>query len=63
MGKLTEWMLELGGMEIWPPTHNDPHIKGPQPRILTKRQKDWIEKLQRENPSDGVDTVVQNDSV
>lgn len=54
-------MLELTGHEIWPPTHGDPTVKGPQPRIITKRQKEWIEKLQRENPSDGVDTVVRND--
>ena len=46
MGKLTEWMLKLGGHEIWPPTHGDPRIKGPQPRIITKRQKEWLEQLQ-----------------
>ena len=54
-------MLELTGHEIWPPTHGDPTIKGPQPRIITKRQKEWLEKLQRDNPSDGVDTVVRDD--
>lgn len=50
---LSEKILNLCGYEIWPPTHNDPRIKGPQPRIVTKRQKEWIEKIQRENPSDG----------
>lgn len=54
-------MLELTGHEIWPPTHGDPTVKGPQPRIITKRQKEWIEKIQRENPSDGVDSVVRNE--
>ena len=58
---LTEKLLELCGYKIWLPTHNDPTIKGPPPRILTKRQKEWLEKLQRENPSDGVDTVVRDD--
>lgn len=58
---LSEKILNLCGYEIWPPTHNDPTIKGPQPRIINKRQKEWLEKLQRENPSDGVDTVVRGD--
>ena len=58
---LFEKILNLCGHEIWPPTHNDPRIKGPQPRIITKRQKEWIEKIQRENPSDGVDTVDNGD--
>ena len=58
---LFEKILNLCGHEIWPPTHGDPRIKGPQPRIITKRQKDWLEKLQRENPSDGVATVVRDD--
>ena len=54
-------LLNLCGYEIWPPTHGDPRIKGPQPRIITRRQKKWMEKLQRENPSDGIDSVVRND--
>ena len=33
-----EWLLNLCGYEIWPPTHNDPFIKGPHPRIITSRQ-------------------------
>ena len=44
MGRLTEWLLGLGGMKIWPPTHGDPHIKGPQPRILTRRQWEAMEE-------------------
>ena len=43
-----EWMLNLCGYEIWPPTHNDPTIKGPQPRIISKRQRNAMEKAQRE---------------
>ena len=57
---LAKKILNLCGHEIWPPTHGDPRIKGPQPRIIAKRQKEWLEKLQRENPGDGVDSVVRN---
>ena len=56
-----DFMLKLAGCEIWPPNSGDPRIKGPQPRIITRRQKKWMEKLQRENPSDGIDSVVRND--
>jgi hypothetical protein len=58
---LSEKILNLCGHEIWPPNSGDPRIKGPQPRIITKRQKEWLEKLQRENPSDGVDSVAWDD--
>ena len=47
-----EWMLNLCGYEIWPPTHSDPTIKGPQPRIISKRQRKAMEKVQREAPGD-----------
>ena len=40
-----EWLLNLCGYEIWPPTHNDPRINGPQPRIITKRQADALRAL------------------
>ena len=39
-----ELLLNLCGYEIWPPTHNDPRIQGPQPRILTKRQWNAVQK-------------------
>lgn len=58
-----EWLLNLCGYEIWPPTHGDPRIKGPQPRIITKRQKEWLEKLQRKCDSGSIATAVYNDSV
>ena len=44
-----EWLLNLFGYEIWPPTHNDPRINGPQPRIITRRQREAMEKLRRGN--------------
>ena len=46
---LTEKLLELCGYKIWPPTHNDPTIKGPPPRILSRRQWEAIEKMRKEN--------------
>ena len=58
-----EWLLNLCGYEIWPPTHNDPRIKGPQPRILTSRQREAMEKTRREWENDGVETVVYNDQL
>ena len=48
MNRFTEWLLELGGMKIWPPTHNDPRVKGPPPRILTRRQWEAMEKMRSE---------------
>ena len=56
-----EWLLNICGYRIWPPTHNDPRIKGPQPRILTRRQWEAMEKMCRERESGGVDAVVCND--
>lgn len=43
-----EWLLSLCGYEIWPPTHNDPRIQGPQPRILTRRQWEVMQKMRSE---------------
>ncbi|MBR4170513.1 MAG: hypothetical protein IKR48_02555 [Kiritimatiellae bacterium] len=51
MNRLKEWLLGMAGMKIWPPTHDDPRIQGPQPRILTRRQHAAMEKMRR---SEGV---------
>ncbi len=61
MNRLTKWLIELDGMKIWPPTHNDPRIKGPQPRILTRRQWEAMEKMrrERENEESGNDVEAQ----
>ena len=56
---LTEKLLELCGYKIWPPTHNDPTIKGPPPRILSRRQWEAIEKMRKENECDGEDAVIR----
>lgn len=58
---LSEKLLELCGYKIWPPTHNDPTIKGPPPRILSRRQWESMEKLRKENECDGADAVIRND--
>ena len=39
-----EKMLELMGFKIWPPTHGDPRIKGPQPRIVTRKAYERLMK-------------------
>ena len=58
---LTEKLLELCGYKIWPPTHNDPTIKGPPPRILSRRQWETIEKMRKENECDDEEKVSQVD--
>lgn len=57
---LTEKLIELCGYKIWPPTHNDPTIKGPPPRILSRRQWESMEKLRKEIESDGEDFSENN---
>lgn len=42
---VVEWLLNLCGYKIWPATHNDPTIHGPQPRILTKKQVKELERM------------------
>lgn len=44
-----EWLFNFCGYEIWPPTHNDPRIKGPQPHIISRRQRKAMERLRRGN--------------
>lgn len=46
--KLREKILNLCGYEIWPPTHNDPRIKGPQPRIITHKQAEAIRNMAKQ---------------
>lgn len=43
---LFEWLLNLCGYKNWPKTHNDPRIKGPPPRILTKEQVKEFERME-----------------
>lgn len=59
---LREKLLNLCGYEIWPPTHGDPRIKGPQPRIITRKQAEAIRKMAEEHRSDEPCCVCNGDS-
>ena len=61
MKRLREWLQDMAGMRIWPLSHNDPRIKGHQPRILTQQQWDAIERMrrERENEESGNDVEAQ----
>lgn len=48
MNWFKRWLLELGGMRIWP-AKDDPRIKGPPPHILTRPQWEVIENSHSEN--------------
>ena len=56
---LSEKLLELCGIKIWPPTHNVPRVEGPKPHFLSKSQWKAIEKWQKENDGDNVDVVTR----
>ena len=44
-----EKLLNACGLYWWPPAHNDPRIKGPQPRIVTRRQYEQLMKLRNQS--------------
>ena len=48
MNRSKKWLLDLVGMRIWP-EKDDPRIKGPPPRILTRRQWEAMDKSYSEN--------------
>ena len=48
MNRFKKWLLDLVGMRIWP-EKDDPRIKGPPSRILTRRQWEAMEKSYSEN--------------
>ena len=62
MNRFKEWLLDLCGMKIWPPTHDDPRIKGPPPRILTRRQWEAMEKMRREREDVEEGSIVHENS-
>ena len=39
-----EQLLRLAGLYWWPPVHNDPKVKGPQPRLVTRAQYEALRK-------------------
>ena len=46
---------------IWPPTHNDPRIKGPQPRLVTREQYERLMKMREERGDDDIPSAVFRD--
>ena len=58
---LREKMLNLCGMYWWPPKHNDPFIKGPQPRLVTREQYERLMKLHDEHGEGDCPSAVLRD--
>lgn len=52
MDSVYEKLLKLGSCIIWPLTHDDPRVKGPQPRILSQQQREALEKMREDNRTD-----------
>ena len=40
-------ILDICGFKMWPPASDDPAMKGPQPRIISKRQWEALQKVQQ----------------
>ena len=57
-----EKLMNICGMYWWPPTHNDPRIKGPKPRLITREQYEALMKLKMENGECKIPDVVEHDS-
>ena len=55
-----EKLMNLCGMYWWPPTHNDPLVKGPQPRIVTRKQYKHLMGMRNEHGDDGEMSVTYN---
>ena len=58
---LREKLMNMCGMYWWPPTPNDPRIKGPQPRLVTREQYEHLMKLREEHDEDDSPSVVRKD--
>ena len=56
-----EKLMNICGMYWWPPTHNDPRIKGPKPRLITREQYEALMKMREEGGDDDGPTSVVND--
>lgn len=55
-----EKLMNLCGMYWWPPTHNDPGIKGPKPRLVTRTQYEHLMKMREECGVGGESCVFNN---
>ena len=58
---LREKLMNMCGMYWWPPTHNDPRIKGPQPRLVTREQYERLMKMREEHGDDDIPSAVFKD--
>ena len=56
-----EKLMSMCGMYWWPPAHNDPRIKGPQPRLVSREQYERLMKL-RDEEDKGSSSCVVNDN-
>lgn len=48
--KISDWMLEKSGYVLFPPSK--PGVKGPQPRLITRKQYEAIKKMAEEAKED-----------
>ena len=46
---LREKLMNMCGMYWWPPTHNDPRVKGPPPRLISREQYERLMKMREEH--------------
>ena len=58
---LREKLMNMCGIYWWPPTHNDPRIKGPQPRLVTREQYERLMKMREEHGDDDISSAVFKD--
>ena len=58
--KWSEWVLAKSGYVWWPP--RQPGVKGPQPRLITRKQAEAIRKMAEEHRSDEPCCVCNGDS-
>ncbi len=59
---LREKLMNMCGMYWWPPRHNDPRIKGPQPRLVTREQYERLMKMREEHGEDDGPSCVVGDN-
>ena len=58
---LREKLMNMCGMYWWPPTHNDPRVKGPPPRLVSREQYERLMKMREEHGDEDVPSSVFKD--
>ena len=58
---LREKLMNMCGMYWWRPTHNDPRVKGPQPRLVSREQYERLMKMCEEHGDDNIPSAVFKD--